>query len=367
MKLAAYTLLELMLALALLGALLTVAWSLMGTYRDAEQRGWKLAHRTQTIRAAREWLQSDVLHLVQTESGAANAANMNAMKSRLSGNSLGFTATIAPSIAPVPFLERLMSNPMDDAAEAVDVEPIASLYSDTDAIVAEAQRALWPAETLEIEYQLAPLESGSAEDTTSMQQAIDLTDVQFALTRRELLDASAVSSQNRDTLPLANLAERTLTAQDLYRQTDSTALSHGVPVRETRLEGLTNVRFQYFDGQNWTSDWNSDQKGGLPRAIALSFDFPARGDMKPPERRAATRGELGDSADPLQSEDPTAKRTFADAALSAEPIAELASSGEKGLMQAATHEVQIVVYVGGKVSGAPTSPRATSGRARGAL
>ena len=91
----AYTLLELMLALALLGALMTVAWSLMGTFRDAEQRGWKLSHRTQTIRAAREWLQSDIQHLLQNEPSVANSP---AIKSRLNGNTLGFTASIAPSL-----------------------------------------------------------------------------------------------------------------------------------------------------------------------------------------------------------------------------------------------------------------------------
>ena len=357
-KRAAYTLLELMLALALLGALMTIAWSLMGTFRDAEQRGWKLAHRTQTIRAARAWLQNDVQHLLRDE---VTQLNFTALKSRLTGNSLGFTASIAPSLDPLPFLEQLMSDSQPLSA-IVDDAPVANL-SDTDAIAADATQSLWAPESMEVEYQLAPLESSSDSAASASLLSTDLTEVQFSLTRREKLSANtsaatgnglgarASSSASGGVQSTASLADRVLTAQDLYRQTDDAAQSSGAVTRESRLDGLTNVQFKYFDGQSWKSEWNSDSAGGLPQAIALGFDFPARAKMKPAESKpsASDADGLGvnDATDLLSSTPSDSQLSFADAALAAAPTAESSSQGDGGLMQAGTHEIQIVVYVGG--------------------
>ncbi|MDX1926141.1 MAG: prepilin-type N-terminal cleavage/methylation domain-containing protein [Pirellulaceae bacterium] len=378
---AGYTLLELMLALALLGALMTVAWSLMGTFRDAEQRGWKLSHRVQTIRVARQWLQSDLQQLVHTEPTPATGAGT---KSRLSGNALGFTASISPSIDPLPFLENLMSNPSDGISSLgtnsmgsmAEQEPSASLYSDNEAIIAEAQRSLWPAETMEIEYKLTPIEDTSTTAEMSLLQPTDLSSVQFTLTRSEMLDASAMQ-RNPNAPPGAasgaaqtnNLADRVLTAQDLYRQTDETTRSSGTAIRETRLDGLTNVQFQYFDGVSWRREWNSDQTGGLPIAIALCFDFPATADIKPVERIApssAIDGGLNDPNDALSSNPLGAGMSFADSALAAEPTLESTADSESGLMQSPTHEIQIVVYVGGQAKNQTSRQVGTPrGRTRG--
>lgn len=349
----AYTLLELMLALALLGALMTVAWSLMGTFRDAEQRGWKLSHRTQTIRAAREWLQSDIQHLLQSEPSVTNSP---AIKSRLNGNTLGFTASIAPSLNPLPFLENVMSNSLDNPSDRVQAQSIAN--PNTEAALAETQTSLWPAETMDVEYQLTPIEDRSATTESFSLPPTDLSSVQFSLTRREMLDASAVQSStknfNAGSFSQNSLADRVLTAQDLYRQTDETTKSNGMVIRETRLDGLTNVKFQYFDGQSWVSNWNSGLAGGLPRAIALCFDFPTRANMKPIEAKSAGKDAKGnaqrDSNNLLNGRDSGSQLSFADAALAAEPSVESPAPGESGLMRAATHEVQIVIYVGGQTS-----------------
>jgi type II secretory pathway pseudopilin PulG len=373
---AAYTLLELMLALALLGALMTVAWSLMGTFRDAERRGWKLSHRVQTIRVARQWLQSDLQQLVKSELALASG---NTTKSRLSGNSLGFTASIAPSIDPLPFLENLMSNSMDSSnslsTATAEIDSAARLYSDEDTIVAQAQQSLWPAETLEVDYKLTPINDLSTSAEMSLLQPTSLSNVQFSLTRSELLDAGSLQSdQNapgRDART-NNLADRILTAQDLYRQTDETTQSSGTAVRQTRLDGLTNVQFQYFDGKNWKREWNSEQAGGLPSAVALCFDFPATADMEPIEPVAASNADDGlEAPNDLLNRNPLGTgMSFADSALAAEPTVESTSGTDSGLMQSATHAIQIVVYMGAQVK-AKNSGRSLGtprgGRTRGAF
>ncbi len=397
-KRTAYTLLELMLALALLGTLMTVAWSLMGTFGDAQKRGWKLSHRTQTIRAARQWLQDDMQHLLRSDVGLSSTAPL---KSRLTGNLLGFTAAIAPSLDPLPFFEQLMASPsngshgfegLNGLNGIANEEPIASLTSDTDAdaMVAQAQQSLWPPESMEVEYRLAPMDGNSTASTDLLGSPADLRDVQFSLTRRELLDASAIQNQaqrNRGGVAeglsqanssqsnrlQANPSDRVLTAQDLYRQTDEAVSSDGVAIRETRLDGLTHVQFRYFDGQNWASQWNSDQRGGLPVAIALSFDFPSRSDMNPPDAKShsdgANRDDTGESQELLDDKPVKSELLFADAALAAEPSAETLAGAELGIVESATHQIQIVVYVGGaggssgtkRLFGSERSPRSPRG------
>ena len=307
----AFTLIELMIALGLLGALMAVAWSLLGTFRDAEIRGWKLSHRTQTIRSARTWLEDDIQHLALPESPVVSNASRSSKSSvnvRFIGNAMGFSATIAPSIDPIPFLENLM--------------------------MAATPSSPWPAETVEIEYHLTPVPSDSISVSSSLTSNSDQT--QFVLTRREMIDANTPSV-------VASPSERVLTAQDLYRQTDEEILSSSQPIRESRLGGLMKAQFRYFDGSSWKSEWNSTQQGGLPRGIAFGFDFTAVSDMRPASETTAQPSDQNGSS----TENVLANNLpFAESRLSTEATAEVSSASDQGLMESSINEVQIVVYVG---------------------
>lgn len=349
----AFTLIELMIALGLLGALLAVAWSLLGTFRDAEIRGWKLAHRTQTIRSARAWLEDDIQHLAladgnmnsndsgfakptkSSKSSKSARAPQSISTIHFTGNAMGFSARISPSINPIPFLENLMS----DSVQADRESPVSesTLYEPpiADGSTADMKSSSpWPAETVEIEYQLTPIASDSVSLTNSLVGISDQT--QFVLSRREMNDANTNSVA-------VNPSERVLTAQDLYRQTDEEILTTSQPIRETRLEGLLKAQFRYFDGSSWKSDWNSQQKGGLPRAIAFGFDFPAVSDMHPPTEQRVRRSDPDGAStkNALLNDFP-----FADSVLSTEDTAEVATASDQGLMESPTNEVQIVITIG---------------------
>ena len=322
----AFTLLELMIALGLLGALMAVAWSLMGTFRNAEIRGWKLAHRTQTIRTAHVWLESDMQHLNQQVSQPLN----------FTGNAMGFSMTIAPSIDPIPFLENLMSDGREPPRlSSTSIDEIAGSVSDG------APNSPWPADSLDIEYRLTPFSSSPSIDT------------QFILTRSEMTAASSQSTT-------VNLSERILTAQDLYRQTDEPINSGNQPNRETRLEGLTNAQFRYYDGTSWKSDWNSSQQNGAPRAIAFGFDFPAASDVQ--TQSSASPKQRGQESSLIDSGFAAAS-PFADSALASESTAHASSADNQTIMESSTNEVQLVVYVGrgGLRSKAVPHPQSTSG------
>ena len=358
----AFTLMELMIALGLLGALMAVAWSLMGTFGNAEIRGWKLAHRVQTIRSARDWLESDMQHLALSVSPTDLNIPSLSEGTQFTGDSLGFTATIAPSVDPIPFLENLMSDAMGSARNnsapmqsprmrpprmqspsmQSPSQPFGNRdmdYSATMDADGAAPSTIWPAETIEIEYRLTPTSTNSVGPLATLSGNTNADDTQFVLTRREMVDS-------QPTMMFERPSERVLSTQDLYGQSDEAMMSSRSPIRESRLEGLTKVQFHYFDGNSWISEWNSVQQGGLPIAIAFGFDFPAISDMKPPSSASVKRSEQGNSMLDYGS---SADLSFDSAALVAE-TSQLTSQDNRGMMESSSNEVQIVVFAGKRSS-----------------
>ncbi len=364
----AFTLMELMIALGLLGALMAVAWSLMGTFGNAEIRGWKLAHRVQTIRSARDWLENDMQHLALSVSPTDFNIPSLLEGPQFSGDSLGFTATIAPSVDPIPFLENLMSDAkglernnsatvrsprmqsprmqspsiQSTSNQSTSIQtpskPLGKTawdYSATMDADEAAPSTIWPAETIEIEYRLTPTSTNSVRPLAALAGNSNADDTQFVLTRREMVDS-------QPTTTVESPSERVLSTQDLYGRSDEAMMSSRSPFRESRLEGLTKVQFHYFDGNSWISEWNSVQQGGLPIAIAFGFDFPAVSDIKPPSSASDKRSEQGNA---MIDYDSAADLPFASAALVTE-TSPLTSLNNKGMMESSSNEVQIVVFVG---------------------
>lgn len=343
-----FTLMELMIALGLLGALMAVAWSLLGTFRDAEMRGWKLSYRTQTIRSAREWLENDLQHLVLVAAPMQPVSSTRAMATTFAprgltstarpaafyGTAMGFTATISPSVDPIPFLGNLMSEPAETNLAAPSEEM--KLGEGFGEVARPA--SLWPADYVEIEYELVPM-PGNLSSKPSLSSSISdglLDETQYSLVRREQVD---VGSRTVSEAP----SERVLSAQDLYRQADESVLANASPMSESRLDGLMHPQFRYFDGVAWVAQWNSGQRGGLPRAIAFGFDFPPASEILHPSDRPPEEpnegGRIEDNylttADPLLN--PLEQES--------ETIQERASGGNQGIMIASTNEVQLVIFV----------------------
>jgi hypothetical protein len=270
---------------------------------------------------------------------------------------MGFSTVIAPSIDPIPFLENLMS-------DAVQPEQASSLESSLlgvnpmgeESSMAAVSSSPWPAEAVEIEYQLIPVLSDSFSSSDSVSSSgprLGISDqTRFVLTRREMLDTNAKSVVDSP-------SEQVLTAQDLYRQSDEDIPVRSQPIKEFRLEGLMNAQFRYFDGAAWRSEWNSAQQAGLPHAIAFGFDFPATADMKAPSDTTTqpSNADASSLENKLETNFP-----ISGSGLSTEPMAEDASASDQGLMESSTNEVQIVIFVGqgssmGKSATTPSTPR----------
>jgi prepilin-type N-terminal cleavage/methylation domain-containing protein len=252
---AGFSILELMLALALLGTLLAVAWSILGTYRRAEQRSWAQAYRMQLSRVARSWLEEDLAHAVGEQAlfdwpGGPSAGD-GPVATAFRGDGEGFSIWLLPPVDPLPWL--------DDVTAGFEGRRTTSarLLGDGDSV-----KRLDPISLCAVSYQLQP--SGVIEDNT----------VIYRLERRVRFVSPWLRSEEEEA-PLSD--EPRLTGRDLYRTADTlerTAASEGELLTRESLRHLVAPQLRYGDGRQWTSSWSSRFGDGLPAAVELSFDFP---------------------------------------------------------------------------------------------
>jgi type II secretory pathway pseudopilin PulG len=304
----AYSILELMIALSLLSVLLLLGWSLMQSIQDAETRSWKLTQRIRVLRTTRAWLADDMDHLVRSEpsnrSSNFSSATSNLSKNsrttasihsnppnqvsgisstsveKFEGDSTGFLATISPSLDPIRFFDRALnsSDPTDIRSQELSSRDTL-LASETELAVLEARESLWPEQRLDIEYRLEPVNRDQEVSSTAI---LETQDLQFELVRREWLPSQADTNNHTTTNPPPS-ADRELTSADLYRGVEPSDETYAPPIKETRLYGMVQAEFFYFDGSSWSQEWSSLDRGGVPKAVAICFDFPARADFIRPE------------------------------------------------------------------------------------
>ena len=277
----AFSLLELMIALVLLGVLSALAWSILDNFRSAEQRGWKVASRLQSIRSARLWLEEDLLHVCETLPRNGTLDSTRVPPISFQGSATGFSITYSPSIDPLPWLEELVLHSQD------------STVDETAAINRYTRLGLY---TVEAKYQL---QSGGSLIRTITSQA-------------PLAPPATSSSLTSDSEPV----EPTLTVNDLYRQSDTIDEIGGAAANsnQSKLGPIYRPRFRYHNGTTWKSNWVSSPSASIPTAIELSFDL---------DRSASTLPE--DVSSESTSDDPLSEGPLSEGPLSElpDPLAEV--------------------------------------------
>jgi len=313
-----YSLLELMIALGLLGGLMALAWSLIGSYRTAEQRGWGQANRMQVVRAAREMLENDVDHWSAATSAVASTSPLSATSdsirpfsirpistTRFRGSASELSIEMLPSIDPLPWLEEVTSDESDFEPSPGGVRSSGDSLPDDEArsTLRPLSRPLGPLQRVSLRYTLVPVGS-----TADGERLMNLRR-QMTVVGGEAFGAlGEVDSQ--DDSP----SGRVLSTADLYRagdapSRDETAMGSGG--ESTMVRGLVGARFRYSGGKEWFDSWDETSRGGLPRAIELSFDLPAATNPneikieRPEEMGRGGRDDLaaGDRLDELLSRD----------------------------------------------------------------
>lgn len=280
------TILELMIALGLLGALLTVAWSILGSYRAAEQRGWRVAYRMQVVRATREMLESDAGHWVASASpGLPGTPLPSADTLALVGDGQGFTVAMLPSISPLPWVEQVTADETLVSPGALAGQDTADGVATGGGAGAEAGRPLGPRQMVKVSYRLFPareedggepsLSTGGPLEGALPEPAIGTpSSAGFATGPLDLRRQIVPLGPTGESLAVDSDPDRLLTIEDLYRVDEDERRESDSAIESIWVRDLVAARFRYSDGSEWRPAWDGRVGQKLPAAIELSFDHP---------------------------------------------------------------------------------------------
>jgi prepilin-type N-terminal cleavage/methylation domain-containing protein len=339
-----FTLLELIIAMSLLGVLLAAGWTLMGTFSQVQQRGWDLAARTQTRMSVRSWLQQDLQRATplptakQTRPSALNDSPREYPHQqpsvRFVGSETGFSVMVNEALNPQTLLQAALDHGDQSASWTSDSNSVDNRFSGSRRLMVSASSLDQP---IEVRYELRP--SGTENYGNQSKEISTLCRQELRAAKRSLPAEQPLAADNR----------RELTAADLYRQTDESQEQYSEAEQSLDIAELVEPAFSYCDGRQWRSSWDSRTGNRLPTAVALSFDLKNRA-AKQAQEPANRSISSSDNANPsVASSDPK---------LSASDLRDSPNTAEKDLQ---SRDVRIVIRLDNAFA-VPMSSQSTDAR-----
>ncbi|MEX0717244.1 MAG: prepilin-type N-terminal cleavage/methylation domain-containing protein [Planctomycetaceae bacterium] len=255
----AFTLVEVLFALAISAVVLAAALSAISMYRHVSTAGRREVEEAQLARAVFRMLELDirsvaffpppgpVVYLAEAdESGTATAA----------GNASDDPAADEPTL--------------DEAVALADGE--VGIYGDAFKMVIHADR---PTRSLEV-MRVDPLSATSIGDRQAIAWFLSASSGAGSFQETSALASeSAVwfSQMSGDPRPVQGLA-RSQGTQAAMKQADETG-DIALILSGTRLVApeVADMRFRYFDGLAWYTEWNTAAAERLPNAVEITIAF----------------------------------------------------------------------------------------------
>ncbi len=286
-----FSILELMIALGLLSVLMLLGWGMMDSLQRSQERSWKLTQRVRVLRLTRSWLSADMDHLASGVTFGSNPNDPGSVPASFEGDITGFTATILPSIDPVPFLQRLGDESRGGRSEQGEITLESLGATPEELATQEWKQSLWSGERIDVEYRLEPI----YEQDVVLAEIQDPESIQYELVRREWIPDSYFDQFRSTTQPAGGVQSskppRKGSGAELARSNPLEAMAAEEtewipPLKEIRLYGVIKPKFQYFDGSQWLEEWSSGVQGGCPRQWrSRSISLRSRNSRSPTHRR----------------------------------------------------------------------------------
>ncbi len=299
---AGFTLLEMLIASFLIGVIVTALWSLSSVYARLFETGLRRVETVQVVRALVEQLRKDLLHAVQDPIGGIPTTERRSVPVRRFGLFGTETALRLDVLQPSPeggqgeleYGDRRTATAGPRKARLPELRTVYYRFQSFQHSVGSSQGIDQPVE--------GPLESSRR------------LPILPGLIRWEE-DFETPLSQKSETSPsvsgfsLGGLGEEVSRQQESFPASFSSQAS--LPELHQELEKtfgkqvlylpeVVDFRLRYFDGQGWSSRWDSLARRALPVAIEVIFGV----ELEPegPERRLQTAGEAGPSGQSVGSE-----------------------------------------------------------------
>ena len=329
---AGYTLAEVLIASVLVASLMVVCWNLMGLYSGFMTAGREKVLERQIARSLFEIIRDDV-RVVAAPTAAGpppqalptSAPSLQPSQTTTAPSVLPTTApSVRPTIAPTPVAVELAGSGTRSNFEPVEpFEPVQSFEpsefdnSDNSAFAADVTTMLVGTSTsLSLTYLVDPPGAADAVTGDQLEGSFDIADdsTQASASANTIVYHFEPPSQQLATetsLPFglhrveasAFAYQEAIAAQQLVRgeQSDSEsepqssgplsrltfdalfqpvdAVTQGLdeiagPVFEPTHEHVpeaVRAEFEYYDGRNWTSNWNTQRRRSLPVAIRVTL------------------------------------------------------------------------------------------------
>lgn len=286
-----FSLLELIIASASVATLMLLVWSLFGVYSKLNDRGAEKATELQLVRSLMRQLRADLHHIPVPAIGANSTRSVASESTAETFDepvSLPPGGTLVGSETSLHFIVR--STRRKQTAASADELGIETVY-DVVAYDWKAHDSLFPLDVEDQPGVVLPREDQASGLTRYVEP--------WVLWQEKRSDPQVVTA--------LTVVESTV--------------PDAPPQRENRdfVPEVASLRFRYFDGTLWLSQWDSQVTGRLPAAVELAFDLkiegedemierqrpssPSQVDVSPVSSRAAVDTEyFPDTADMLQNQ-----------------------------------------------------------------
>lgn len=280
---AGFTLLELLLALGLTVTLLTAVYAALELHWRSSTLGQVEAERAQIARALLTRMSSDIRSVVYRApaagtSSSSSSDSTDSSTTDSSGSDSASTETTTSTDNGGSDDTSTLLPGFDDPADAYAADTT-GLYGDSRTLVLHVLRPERPGRTLP---------DGSVTTSTGADRrtvAWFVADGQGVL--QQLATVLLPASSTRANQSLSSLSNQGLVRLSGDRLTLNQAeqqaeLAAAMSQAEALAQEIESVSFEYHDGAEWVTDWDSEVAGGLPYAIGLTITF------RPPEYPAGS-------------------------------------------------------------------------------
>ncbi len=295
-----FTLIETIIAMSLLSLLMAIVWTMFSVYTKLEAKGVTVAQESRLVRAIDRQLRRDSLHVVAIDKQRSVSLDQGNDPAEIGFPQNGYLVGTATELHFVVCTEP----------ESTDIEdPIRVISYQPRLVVVDSE------DPLEITNDA---DFASTSDDEREPKTTDEYETPWGIDRhdrswRQYWKRRATSDSLEETLstgrPIALEAEDFIqigsrTSQDgAHQQRVLQGKDQTDPIPELR-----RLRFRYYDGQVWVSQWDSSIQRRLPWAIEMNFDLQPREDPSSDETVKPALERQGDqslAADRLDSNENT--------------------------------------------------------------
>ncbi len=281
-----FTLLEILIATALMTTLLWTLWALMDIYTDLFADGEARTEQSQLVRSLSQLLTDDLRSAIQDPAVPVSKTSRTQTAARRFGmygtsDYLRIDILQVPPfpIAPTPTGDEMQSTSMtgsglmaEDEVRIAQAPELRTVYYEFTA-----------PRMLEAEEGLVEVETGLEPSEPDARPGLTRRELDFETPDEEMETDSNIQSAIPDDFQIETFDGSMMEEEESFDE----ILENEPDDSVMWAPEVVGLRFRYFDGRGWRSSWDSLARKGLPIAVEVNMQISSFDDAETIHRRAA--------------------------------------------------------------------------------